>query len=398
MEKNKLERNIIIYYMFQLLREPLFWGPILITYIQRTSHIGLPGIFFMESVAMVSIFLLEIPMGAVADLLGRRRAIFIGTCFLVVEEILFATSYNPPMAWLANNVMWVIGYSLISGADSSMLYDTLLALGRESEFKRIQGRSAGYRLALIAVCSIFTGYMAEHYLRLPAILGVATILVSCVTTFLFIDPPVLIRHAFSWKNHLGLMKISILFVANHKRIKWIIGFMAFIGVVSKLWFFTYNPYFELVGLPLRDFGWIFFALGVVAAVSSYSADWLAKKWGDVGSIVTMMLLIAVPILVMGIYPCQGMALLVIIQNVVRGYMGPFMDHFLHEHLDSSNRATAMSVKSAVVSLAGFVGLGIFGGMLKMYTLPTCLIILGVFSFICGLFILMKYFQVFRPHG
>lgn len=395
MEKLKLERNIMIYYVFQLLREPLFWGPVLIMYIQKTSHMSLSAIYWMESAAVISIFLLEVPMGAVADLLGRRRTIFVGSCFLLAEQIVFASSFNPFMVWLANNVLWVIGYSLISGADSSMLYDTLKSLGRENEFKKIQGRSASYRLGLIAICSISAGYLAGYHIRLPAALGVITIALNCGVTYLFVDPPLCGSRAFNWKAHVELMKISILFVANHRRVKWIIGFMALIGVVAKLWFFTYNPYFELVGLPLPAYGWIFFALNVVAAISSYGADWLAKKWGECGSIIIMIALMVVPILIMGFYPCQMAALLVIVQNVVRGYIAPFMDHFLHDHLDSSNRATAMSVKSASVCLIQFVGLAVFGGILKLYALPTCLLILGFSAMAFGLIILVMYFKIFK---
>ncbi|HPN81500.1 MAG TPA: hypothetical protein PK412_03070, partial [bacterium] len=79
MDIKQANRNVVLYYFFQLLREPLFWGPILISYIRHVSQMSLSEIYIMEATCLIGIMLLEIPSGALADLLGRRRTIFIGS-------------------------------------------------------------------------------------------------------------------------------------------------------------------------------------------------------------------------------------------------------------------------------------------------------------------------------
>ena len=393
MNTKQAERNVRLYYWFRLLDEPLFWGPILITFISRVSGMSLSDIYFMESICIIGLFLLEIPSGALADLIGRKKTIFFGSLFLLADIILFASASAPWMIWTAN-LIWVVGFSLISGAETSLLFDTLKFLGRENEFKKIEGRAIAYRLFLIALCSIGVGYLAEVNIRLPVYLSAFFKMFFCLVCYLFVEPPFSGQGKYNWRKHLEMMKISVLFVANHQKVKWIIAFTVLVGVISKIWFFTYNPYFELVELPLKYFGWIFCGLNLVAATSSWFSDWLSKKLGDLGSIILIVIVIAIPIILMGSFVSQTMVFLVILQNIARGHLTPFVGHFLHQYLDSENRATVVSIKSAVSSFGQFVGLGIFGWLLGIFSLPTCLIFLGITMLIGGLVLLFSYQKLF----
>ena len=393
MTTQEAEKNVRLYYWFRLLDEPLFWGPILITFISRVSGMSLSQIYVMESICVVGLFLLEIPSGALADLIGRRKTILIGSCLLFCDIMVFASAINPAMIWIAN-LIWVCGFSLISGADSALLYDTLKVLGRESEFKKIEGRAISYRLFLLAGCAITVGYLASINIRLPVYLSAGFKLLFVVVIYFFIEPPMTRQGRYNWREHLGLMKISILFVANHKNIKWIISFVVIIGVASKIWFFSYNPYFELVDLPLIYFGWLFCGLNIIAAISSFFSDWIARKIGDLGSIILILAVIGIPILLMGSYVAKIMVLLVLMQNIARGHLTPFIGHFLNQYLDSENRATVISIKSAVVSLGQFVMLGLFGWSLKLYNLPSCLQIFGVFTLALSLVLIVSYWRIF----
>jgi MFS family permease len=394
MTRKQAERNIRLYYWFQLFAEPFFWGPILILFLQEMAHMSLSQILVMESVVVSGLIFLEVPSGALADLIGRKKTIFMGVCLFTIDRVFFTIAFNPLMAW-TGNIIWMVGYSLVSGADSAFLCDTLVVLGREDEFRKIQGRAISYRLAAIAVSSVFAGYLAEVHMRLPLAISLVTVFVNCFVVAKFKEPPRDKMEGKQLRDHWQLMKISVLFVANNMKVKWVIAFVVLIGAVSKVWFFTYNPYFVLVGLPVWTFGWIFFALGVIAAVSSYYADWLNKKIGDLVSVVVMILVIGIPIVLMGCIVTKAMAFIILLQNIVRGYIRPFTDHFLNSHLDSKNRATVLSIKSAAGSLGSTMMLGMFGWMVGLYPLPFCLKILGTFTLITGGIIILYYLKIFR---
>jgi len=151
-----------------------------------------------------------------------------------------------------------------------------------------------------------------------------------------------------------------------------------------------------VSLPLEYYGWIFFALNVVAAFFSYFAHEIAKRFGPMTCFTVMVLITALPIILMGALTILPMVWLVLFQNVTRGYLRPFMGQYLNDHLESERRATVSSVQWAVDALAQFVFLGIFGLVLKVVNLPVALIMLGVGTLLIGSYLLIEYRKIFKP--
>ena len=391
MNEKEVERNIKLYKLYMTFREPLLWGPVLISCIIHLGHMTLAEIYFMESIVLLGTIFLQVPTGALADTIGRKETIAIGSLLYVISVIWFALAKTPFDIWGAN-IAWMVGASLCAGADSAFLYDSLKCVGRESEYKKIDGESAGNQLLITAVCAIVAGYLAEVTLRLPLLLSIPGVIFSSILPFFFKDPP--IEKKLTAKEQMNLMKISALFVANHKEVKWIIGFTTLIGVTSKIWFFTYNPYFELVGLDLKYYGIIFFVINIVAWFFSKYAHRIANVFKEKSLMIMMVLLIGLPILFMGYVVVVFSVCMVFLENIVRGFRRPFFGEFLNKHLNSQTRATVLSIQASVSGLAQFVALGMFGLLLNSWGLPFCLQILGITVLILGSWSIFKYKKIF----
>jgi MFS family permease len=335
---------------------------------------------------------LQVPLGSVADIIGRRTAILFGLGCMVIEALLFASATTPAMIWIAN-LMWVLGYSMLFGADTALLYDSLQEAGREAEFKKVEGKANSYRLALAAVCALTVGYLAEINIRLPVYLSAVTMTINFVIAWFFIEPPLYHKHP-SWCQYWQLMGRTVKQAIGSPQILWIIGLSVVIGVVSKVWFFCYNPYFEAVEIAIRYFGYIFFLLNLVSAVFSYLTDWLHRRLGDRGSVVLIVLVCSVPIYLMGVWISPLAALLVLTQNIARGYMGPLVGHLLNVRTSSENRATMLSLKATALYLGESVGLQLFGCLLGYWTLFDCLQLLGGVSLAFGLVLIVSQGLIF----
>lgn len=377
MKEQDEERNIPLYWLYVVFNEPLFWGPILIVSLQELAHMRLSEIYAMESAVVCICVVLDIPFGSLADLIGRKRCIIVGRMFLFVSAAFFALMTAPIHAWIGN-VLWAIGYTMQNGADTALLSDTLNKNGRDGEYKRIQGRAIGSRYILIAFCSLLTGLLASTNLRLPLLVGLPFMLISLCAA-LFLKEPVVTTERYSAREHLNRLKQGIFFVIHSREVRWMIGFAALLATTSKVWFFTYNPYFELVGLPLAQYGVIFFCLNVVAWWSSRNAYKIERYLGERICIVSMILCIGVPILLMGCLPLQPLAYLVIVQNVVRGFMSPFVGGYVNRHLTSTVRATGLSAQSSIANVLAIVGLSAFGFFTGAFGLLHSLILLGVIA-------------------
>ena len=161
------------------------------------------------------------------------------------------------------------------------------------------------------------------------------------------------------------------------KVRWVIGFAALLATTSKVWFFTYNPYFELGGLPLKQYGVIFFCLNVVAWLSSHYAYRIERHLGERKCVIVMILCIGIPILIMGFLPMMLFAYLVVIQNIVRGFMRPFVGDYLNRHVTDNVRATVLSTQSSTTNLVAIFGLAVFGFFTGTFGLLNSLIVLGI---------------------
>ncbi len=393
MHTKDIEKNLKLYSWFQILREPLFWGPILITYIMARSMMSLADIFFMEGIVVFFLAILQVPTGALADKIGRRKTIIIGMFLELIHIAIFIFITKPWHVWV-ENAFWCIGFAMITGADQSFLYDNLKTIGKEHEYKKYQGRAIAVRMYLVAICSIAVGFLAKIDIRLPAILSFFPIVATFLITFFFKEPPMLTDQNKIIKGD-GIILSSMIFVVNHAKLKWLIAFSASVAVISKLWFFTYNPYFELVKLPFEYYGIIFSVLNIVAATSSYLAHNMARKFTNLTSISIILSGVSIPIIVMGVWPISIFAWLVVVQNISRGYYRPFIEHLIHDEIHE-NRATVASIQSSVDYGVTSIMLIFFSrAILVNFTLPMSLIILGVFGLCVSLVLIVSYRRIFK---
>jgi MFS family permease len=375
-----------------LFSEPLFWGPILIISIQQLAHMTLPDIYFMEATVMVLCVILNIPAGALADIIGRKKTLIIAMVFHIASRVFFITMTSPLDAWIGN-ILWAFGYSLQNGADVALLYSNLNARGLQKKFSRIEGCAVGGRMLLIAFCSLAVGPMASINMRLPLYCCLPFLFIPLIVSFYMKEP--VVTKKFSIGEQLRTMKDGTLYAIRKPEIRWIIGFCALLVGASKIWFFTYNPYFVIVGIDLRYYGVIFFLLNIVAWASSHWAHRIQSRLNERSCIVGMIVCVGLPILIMGVFPLAAMAYLVTSQNMVRGFMRPFTEGFMNHHINSEKiRATVLSVRSSLSDMVTVISLFCFGMMDKRLGLLNSLIILGITVLILGMTSYRRYCKLF----
>ena len=87
MDEVEVRKNITLYKWFVISAEPLFWGPTLILCLQRLGKMSLSEVYIMEAIVISGIVFLEIPSGALADLIGRKQTILLGNYFFLASSI-----------------------------------------------------------------------------------------------------------------------------------------------------------------------------------------------------------------------------------------------------------------------------------------------------------------------
>lgn len=388
--KSKLETNLKLLMLMNIFCKPFFWGAILITTLQKLAHMSLPEIYTQEAVCIVVCFLMDIPTGALSDIIGRKKMLVAGSIFQFSSFIFFAFMSEPWHAWVGN-ILWAISAALESGTDRAMIQETCNALKKEDGFyRKFSGKIQGWRLLMMAVCAPITSWIAYYDLRLPMLISIPTLIIPIICSLRLTEPPRTVRE-LTTNEQIKQMGKGFFETWNNKKILWLTGYACVISVVSKIWFFMYNPYFEFVGVEISDFGYVFFVLNLLAWLSSRYGHQVERKIGDSGTVWMLVPMIGVPLLLMAFFPYPTMAYMVLFQNVVRGMYGPFFDNLAEKFLKDETRATVMSVQSSIINVAASLGLWVFGFLVNSLGILSSLKVLGFFA-LSGYLILMCFWS------
>jgi MFS family permease len=90
----------------------------------KENGLNVTQVFILQSVYSLSIVLLEIPSGYFADVLGRKNTISLGAILGFVGYAIYSVTSGFWGFFIAE-VLLGFGQSMISGADSALLYDSL---------------------------------------------------------------------------------------------------------------------------------------------------------------------------------------------------------------------------------------------------------------------------------
>ncbi len=393
MKKNSLESNLKIMMILTVFGEPLFWGPILILTLQHLAHMSLREIFIIEATCVVICLIIDIPTGALSDIIGRKKVLIIAEIFLFFSFIFFALMTKVWHVWIGN-LLWAVGAAFNSGTEQALIQETCLALEKEKDFYRIySGKVRSYQLLLMAFCAPMATMFAETSLRLPLLLSLPTLVIPVVCVFFLTEPPQKKRE-LSGKKHFNQMIRGLRDLCRNPQILWITTNMCIIGLVSKIWFFNYNPYFEVVNLKMSEFGIIFFLLNMIAWFSSRYGHKIEKRMGNEKVVWILIPILGIPVLLMGLFPIPLMAYLVLFQNIIRGMYNPFINSMTEKFLKNETRATVLSVQSSIVSVMVAIGLWTFGEIIDKNGLLHSLVILGILAMIGHLILMINWPRLF----
>jgi MFS family permease len=372
-----IRTNLWKIYAYKLLGE--FWVivPILIPYYQ-SNNLNKTQIFTIQAVYALSILILEIPSGYLADIFGRRKALILGAFFMPVGIGVYVFTHTFYSFLLAEFII-AFGNSMRSGCDSAIIYDTLIQLKEEDEYKKFEGRSFYYARIGTAVSSILGGLLALLSLKMPFYANMATSALMLPLAFALIEPS---REKLESASPIkDIFRISR-FCLAHPRLRLLILYGALIASTGVTGVWAYFLYYESVGVGIAYFGIIFALFQLSSAFGAKNAHVLEKKLGQKKSLY-LPLLIAPTFLLLGIFETVLLIPLIFLNAFLWGSAYPLLLDHMNRLIKSEVRATALSVANMMGSLSFVIVSHLFGKLVDSYSLPSAFIIMGVYFIVYG---------------
>ncbi len=365
--------NIWKLYAIQALTQALFMIPIIVLFWQ--SHgLDLQQIMLLQSGFALTVFILEIPTGYLADRWGRRNTLVLGCLFGFVAYLSYATG-ETFWRFLLAEVLIGMGSSLLSGTIEAMMYDTLLELGREREYRKIAGNQAFFEFNTEAVSGILGGLFGAISLVLPLWLTAIPMALAVLTAASLHEPK---RHTLKEPQHLKtIVRVSANALFRHPGLRMIILIYSLISCLSLLFFWFFQSYQNLVGVPVALFG-ITHALTVVAgACAAKSVSWFEKKTDDRLLLMIPAIMTVVCFLSLSVPPSIFLLVFFLISRLSWHFIGPLSADLINRMTTSDVRATVLSVRSFFSRLLFVCTSPFIGALADARSIPYALFVSGI---------------------
>ena len=286
--KNQLESNLEKLYWMKLFGSTNF-HLVVYTLFLLSKGFTMTQFFTIESGFMILNLLAEIPTGMFADKMGRKWSLilsYIPGIFLMPIFIL-SDSFVICLIIMSLGGIWT---AFASGADSAILYDTLLGLEREKEFKKTLGKFKWGGAWSGAIAGIIAGIVANYGLAYPwwasYLVGFPVLLLSTS----LVEPPIHRgKQKEGYLEHLG-QSLKHSFTGSSG---YFVLYASTIWTFFVLGFFLWQPYLKLTGLAIAFFGVFYAVESIVSGLVSKYAHGIELKVGMSASLLLIPLVLAV---------------------------------------------------------------------------------------------------------
>jgi MFS family permease len=331
-----------------------------------------------QALFALTIAVCEVPSGYLADLWGRRNVILVGSALNAVGFLLLlgADSFAD---FLLYEFILGVGFSLISGADLALLYDTEVYL---SDNALPGGAGASKSLSrLIAVEAAASGvagigasllliWSLDAVIRVQAFTGLAPV----VLALLLVEAP-RPRGNGDHRDNARRVVESLLF--GRPVVLWTALAIGVFGLLAVYVFWIYQKYWEFQQIPIESFGYIWAAFALTVSVAARYAGALERRLGTRQILCLIGLLPIVGLLGMATSSGWAGVLFGFSVQIARGLSMTLFYEALNRRVPGDFRATVNSLVSLGVR-AVFIATGpVLGYALDRLGVNTTLLLLAV---------------------
>lgn len=360
--------TVLKYYLYRSTTNIGFTMPIFVLFVQ-SNGLSLAQVGILESVWMVAIVMSEVPTGYVADRVGQRNSLIIGSVISIICAVVFALM-SAFLAFIAVRVVWAIGTTFRSGSTEAWLYDTLKIQFDEEQFAHIQGRGDSISLVVMAVTAAAGGVIAEVFGFSYAFFAMAALMLFGLAVLLSFptlesqreefgeDEPS--DDTFTVVNAGALIREK----ATDARLSWFVLYALLLLITIQTVQIWTQPVSVDVGLAVDQIGVMYMGFSLLSAGAAYYVGWVKdnvsiRTWFAVAPFVVALLFIGVQLL-----PIAVIAVF-FVMRVVRTVTQPLMFQYVNDRIGSVGRATTLSavnLTAAVIAIPLFWVSGIVGDM------------------------------------
>ena len=339
--------NIIKLYILRALLWFMISMPIIVVFFQL-NNLTLTEVFILQGIYSFTIAIIEIPSGYFADYFGRKKSLIFSTFCMFLGYLIFS-NYSGFEIYIIAQVLIAIGGSLISGADSAIMYDTLIQIDKKGEYTKVEGRTYAIGNFSESVAALITSIiLISSPLLLPIQIQTFIIFLTIPLCMTLVEPKIN-KHDHNRGVNILTQSIKVALIKNSK-LRWYILFSASMGIASLSAAWLAQPFFQVLNIPLVDFGLLWASLNLIAGLGSYKSHNIEKKFDLLLIIKIIGFLMFILFLLIYLNINYFGLLFIYIIYYLRGIITPILKNQINLLTESNIRATVMSIRSFILRI------------------------------------------------
>lgn len=339
-----IKHNILKIYLIKTARWLMLTTPYLPLFMGENG-IDKSTYSLLAAVHALSVIFLEIPSGYLADAIGRKRTLVLGGMLGALGYVIYALSFSF-WGFLLAMVTLGVGQSLISGSDSAMLYETLVAMDKTGEYSKYEGRVIALGSLMETIGAPLGGLLALASLRYPFIAQAAVALIALPAAWTLVEPDEALHGQPRSRNLLPALKQSLLF---DRKLLLLVGYSALIGgstyTMAKSIPYWYS---ESVQTSALELGVFWSGLNLCAALFSNYAYKVERRVNQLGFMMLVGLVVSSSFFMLGSLSYYPALAVLFVFYCTRGLATPILKNYINDNTDSQIRATVLSVRMFLV--------------------------------------------------
>ena len=304
-------------------------------------------IMLVESLISIMQLLLEIPSGIVADKIGCKKTVLFGLISEIAAYVvlIFVNRFELCIIY---GIFIAIGYSLISGADTALIYESHLEIKRKDDYMQTIRQAGFYKMVMLSLVTIVSGILYKKSIYLPYVLSIGFLILSVCIILMYKDVDTKSNEIEKHNVKYCIQKAANVFIKN-KSTCWIVVVAILFNLIFTDSNYFLQVYMKEVNLKIDFYGAIFFVCNMISAFSFKNSNKIDTFLGRKTKIVSAMNLGLIYLASAVFYNFIGIGILCLVRIWI-ATVKPILSVSINENLPSASRATLLSIYTAIISI------------------------------------------------
>lgn len=380
------ERNIKWFYIVSAFADAWFQAGNWLMFTLLFMSLGHFAVY--EAISFAIGILLEIPSGAIADLIGRKRTVVIGMWMQAVGSGLFILGALDPVFFLWGNILIIAAFSLRSGSLEALAYDTLAEHKKTELYDDVIGKAKSLGMITVVVAGLLGGIAWTFSVYAPWVLTAVFFVFGALAAHRLREPDI-DSETFSWGAFAAQTKRGFHYLFNSSFRKYTFSLAVITGAYYSWLVGVIRPQMGAdFGYGGDSINYLVAVSTLAGAVAAYFLRSMRKRLGDLWGFVALLAVAGMGWLLASVVFGQPLVgLLVFLMITMTGALSQaWTSVILNAHVHSKDRATAISTLSFLVQVPYVVTVILFAAMVEsgsvgiFYAVAGGLLLAGMVSY------------------